>query len=160
MTQAVLDHISLRTAFGCFPSGVTALCAEMDGRPVGMAASSFTSVSMEPPLISVSIQDTSRTWIDLRKASTIGVSVLADSHGSYCRQLSLKEGDRFQGVPWAASPTGAVYIAGASATFECTLYEEIQAGDHSIALLEVQSLTFSADSAPLVFHGSKFKQLA
>ena len=160
MTQAVLDQISLRTAFGCFPSGVTALCAEMDGRPVGMAASSFTSVSMEPPLISVSIQDTSRTWVDLRKASTIGVSVLADSHGAYCRQLSLKEGDRFQGVPWATSPSGAVYIAEASATFECTLYDEIQAGDHSIALLEVQSLTFSADSAPLVFHASTFKQLA
>lgn len=127
---------------------MTALCAELDGRPLGMAASSFTAVSMDPPLISVSIQDTSRIWVDLRKAAYIGVSVLADSHGTYCRQLSLKNGDRFEGVPWVASPAGAVYIEEASATFECTLYEEIQAGDHSIALLEVQTLTFSSDSAP------------
>ncbi|ABM10683.1 flavin reductase family protein [Paenarthrobacter aurescens] len=160
MTEALLDQGTLQTAFGCFPSGVTALCAELEGTPVGMAVSSFTSVSLDPPLISVSIQDTSRTWVDLRRASHIGVSVLADDHGDYCRKLSLKEGDRFEGVPWAASTTGAVYIEGAAATFECTLHEEIRAGDHSIALLEVQALTASPDSTPLVFHSSKFKQLA
>lgn len=55
------DIAQLRRAFGCFPSGVTAVCAVVDGEPVGMAASSFTSVSMAPPLVSVCVQDSSAT---------------------------------------------------------------------------------------------------
>lgn len=60
--EAVTAADQLRPAFGCFPSGVTAVCADVDGVPAGLAASSFTSVSVEPPLVSVCMQHSSTTW--------------------------------------------------------------------------------------------------
>src|SRR5260221_1292831 len=88
----------LRNAYGCFPSGVTAICAIVGGQPVGMAASSFTSVSLEPPLVSVCVQSSSRTWAVLKASKRVGVSVLGQTHGEVCRQLAAKTGDRFAGV--------------------------------------------------------------
>ena len=80
-TNQDLDPAQLRQAFGIFPSGVVAVAAEVDGRLVGLAASSFTSVSLDPPLVSFSIANTSKTWPDLRRASHLGVTVLAHHHG-------------------------------------------------------------------------------
>ena len=76
-TNQDLDPKRLREAFGIFPSGVVAVAAEVDGKPVGLAASSFTSVSLDPPLVSFSIANTSKTWPDLRRAPHLGVSILA-----------------------------------------------------------------------------------
>ncbi|GAA5040790.1 flavin reductase (DIM6/NTAB) family NADH-FMN oxidoreductase RutF [Thermocatellispora tengchongensis] len=154
------DTTVLRAAFGCFPSGVTAICAVIDGEPAGMAVSSFTSVSLEPPLISVCIQNTSRTWVRLRRAARIGVSVLADRHGDHCRRLSRRTGDRFGGIPWDIADSGAMFVRGAPAQFDCSLHREVEAGDHSIALLRVHALAACPASAPLVFHGSTFRRLA
>jgi flavin reductase (DIM6/NTAB) family NADH-FMN oxidoreductase RutF len=75
----------LRGAFAAFPSGVTAIAGMLDGHPVGMAASSFTSVSLEPPLVSVCMAHSSSTWPSLRRAPSIGVSVLAAGHGDIAR---------------------------------------------------------------------------
>lgn len=92
----------LRRAFGCFPSGVTAVCALVDGEPVGMAASSFTSVSVSPPLVSVCIQNISSTWPKLRRRPRLGLSVLAEGHDAACARLASKDGDRFADVGWEA----------------------------------------------------------
>jgi len=91
------DARALRDVYACFPSGVTALCALLDGVPVGIAASSFTTVSITPPLVSVCIQRNSTTWPLLQAAPRIGVSVLGELHGKVCRQLAAKTGDRFEG---------------------------------------------------------------
>ena len=96
-TNQDLDPDRLRQAFGVFPTGVVALAAEIDGVPLGLAASSFTSVSLDPPLVSVSVARTSKTWPDLRGARHFGVTVLADHHGAVCRQLSGPVDDRFRG---------------------------------------------------------------
>ncbi|MGZ4521325.1 MAG: flavin reductase family protein [Mycobacteriaceae bacterium] len=72
---------ALREVFGAFPSGVVVLAATIDGEQIGMAASSFTSVSLDPPLVSVCVATQSRTWPQLRRAPRIGVSVLAGDHG-------------------------------------------------------------------------------
>src|SRR3546814_7956938 len=69
MASGEVGPAQLRAAFGCFPSGITAVCALIDGKPVGMAASSFTSVSLDPPLVSVCIQNRSKTWRQLRSRS-------------------------------------------------------------------------------------------
>jgi flavin reductase (DIM6/NTAB) family NADH-FMN oxidoreductase RutF len=67
------DTALLRSVFGCFPSGVTAVCAEVDGALIGMAASSFTSVSLSPPLVSVCVQNSSKTWPVLRECCRTSV---------------------------------------------------------------------------------------
>ncbi len=89
-TSVVVDPQTLRNAFGCFPTGVTAICAVIDGEPVGMAASSFTSVSLDPALVLVCIQNSSATWRKLRSAPRIGVSVLGEQHDRACSQLAAK----------------------------------------------------------------------
>lgn len=154
------DAVLLRQAFGCFPSGVTAVCAEVDGEPVGMAASSFTSVSIDPPLVSVCVQNSSQTWPRLRSAARIGLSVLSAGQDDACRSLSAKHGDRFAGVRWTRSDDGAIFIEGATATLDCTLHSELPAGDHAIALLQIHQVHADVDAAPLVFHGSRFRLLA
>ncbi|MFE5699115.1 flavin reductase family protein [Rhodococcus koreensis] len=154
------DAIRLRRAFGCFPSGVTAACAIVDSVPVGMAASSFTSVSVTPPLVSVCVQDISETWPRLRTATRLGLSVLAEGHDRACRSLSDKNGDRFAGVDWDQSPHGSIFVHGASLWLDCSLHTEVPAGDHAIVVLEVHGLRAEPDTPPLVFHGSRFRRLA
>jgi flavin reductase (DIM6/NTAB) family NADH-FMN oxidoreductase RutF len=149
----------LRRAFGSFPSGVAAICARIDRQPVGMAASSFTSVSVDPPLVSVCIQDTSTTWPILRERGRLGLSVLSQWHDVVCRRLASKEGDRFEGVDWDAGPHDGVFIRGASAWMEVSVREEIVAGDHIIALLEIHGLDVAPHTPPLVFYGSKFRKI-
>ncbi|MEU3509697.1 flavin reductase family protein [Streptomyces longwoodensis] len=150
----------LRQAFGCFPSGVTALCAYRDGEPIGLAASSFTSVSMEPPLVSVCLQHTSTTWPKLREQPRLGLSVLAEGQDEICARLARKEGDRFAGTEWFASESGSVFVEGATLWLDCTIHEEVTSGDHDIVLLRIQGLSAVPDTSPLVFHASRFRRLA
>jgi flavin reductase (DIM6/NTAB) family NADH-FMN oxidoreductase RutF len=155
------DPAELRRAFGCFPSGVAAVCALHDGMPAGMAASSFTSVSLAPALVSVCVQNTSATWPLLRRSRRIGISVLAQEQDQTCLRLAARDQDgRFAGLDWTARDDGAVLIRGAVLWLVCGLHSEVEAGDHSIALLEVHGLRAAAERSPLVFHGSKFRQLA
>ena len=158
--QPVTDARQLRRAFGMFPSGVAAVCARIDRVPVGMAASSFTSVSVDPALVSVCIQNTSETWPLLRERPRLGLSVLAESHEVAVMQLASKKGDRFAGIEWDAGPHGSILIRGSSAWMEVSLFEEVPAGDHSIALLEVHGLDTAEHTPPLVFHASKFLKMA
>jgi len=159
-TGVVFDSRTLRNAFGCFPSGVTAICAMIDGEPVGMAASSFVSVSLDPPLVLVCIQNSSATWRTLRNASRIGVSVLGEEQDRACSQLAAKSGDRFESLEWFATAGGAVLLEGAAVSLDCSVVEEIVAGDHQLVLLRIEELKFQPTVNPLVFHGSRFRKLA
>lgn len=150
----------LRKVFGAFPSGVVAVCALADGEAIGMAVSTFTPVSLDPPLVSICIQNTSSTWPLLRQASAIGVSVLGADDEPAARQLSSKAGDRFAGLATVTRSTGAVHLAEACAFFDCVVEKEILAGDHLIAVLRVIYNRQDELRKPLVFHSSKFRQLA
>jgi flavin reductase (DIM6/NTAB) family NADH-FMN oxidoreductase RutF len=154
------DSVRLRQAFGCFPTGVTAVCAMAQGGPAGLAANSFTSVSLDPALVSVCMACASTTWPVLRDLPAVGISVLAESHASICRTLAAKGIDRFAKVSWEASDSGAVFIHGAVLWLECHLEEEFAAGDHAIALLRIDTIRSFPDVAPLVFHRSTFHGLA
>ncbi|MFI5678717.1 flavin reductase family protein [Streptomyces cellulosae] len=154
------DPAVLRQAFGCFPSGVTALCALDSGTPLGMAASTFTPVSLQPPLVSVCVQETSSTWPKLQKRSRLGLSVLTEGQDLVCRSPAAKNGDRFADVGWEAVEDGSVSIHGANLWLDCSIHSEIPGGDHTIVLLEIHGLKAEPDRAPLVFHGSPFRRLA
>ena len=154
------DPAQLRRAYGCFPSGVTAVCALADGVPVGIAASSFTSVSIDPPLVSVCVQNTSATWPRLRSLPRLGVSVLGHQQNAAARQLAAKQGDRFANLALTHTADGAVLVHGAVAWLDCSIRTEVPAGDHAIVLLRIHALRARPDDEPLVFHGSRFRQLA
>jgi flavin reductase (DIM6/NTAB) family NADH-FMN oxidoreductase RutF len=121
------DARSLREMFSYFPSGVAALLAEIDGKPTGIVASALTvGVSMEPPLVSCAIRRASATWPELKQASGIGVSVLAEDHSKLARQIASKDvASRFEGVPLRHVDSSARFIARAPVWFECTFFESI-----------------------------------
>lgn len=158
LSTALTDSATLRRLYGCFPSGVTALCAISGGKPVGMAVSSFTSVSLTPALVAVCAQNTSGTWPVLRDAARLGISVLGEGHEAACRALASK-GDRFTDVDWQSEPTGAVFINDAAAWLECSVHDEVLAGDHVIVVLRIEAFWSNPEAAPLVFHSSRFRQL-
>lgn len=154
-----LDGPTLRRAFSCFPSGVTAICGLVDGEPVGMAASSFTSVSLDPPLVLVCVARESGTWARLRSVERLGVSVLSAQQADGCRQLAARDGDRFAGLAWTRTDGGAVTIASSSAWLECEVASEVEGGDHTVVLLRILQLDADPTIEPLVFHGSAFRRL-
>lgn len=158
-TNQDLDPVRLREAFGTFPSGVVAVAAEVDGAVTGLAASSFTSVSLDPPLVSFSIANTSKTWPDLRRASHLGVTVLADHHGVAARQLAGPVTERFTGLAVAVSEEGAATLADGLAGFVTTIDNEVVAGDHTIVVLRLHAVRKAEDRSPLVFHASGFRRL-
>jgi len=155
-TNQDLDPVRLRQAFGIFPSGVVAVATQVDGHLVGLAASSFTSVSLDPPLVSFSIANASKTWPDLRRAAHLGVTILADRHGELARQLAGPPEHRFSGVEVLLSEHGAVTLPDGLAQFDTTIYREVEAGDHTIVLLRLHAVRHADHSLPLVFHRSAF----
>lgn len=159
-TDQDLDHRRLRQAFGVFPTGVVAVAAAVDGRVTGLAASSFTSVSLEPPLVTFSIATASKTWPGLRRARRLGLTVLADHHAAVCRRLAGDPAHRFDGLALSVTDEGAVTLDDGLARFDCSVHREVEAGDHVIVLLRLHAVEHADTAGPLVFHRSGFSRLA
>src|ERR1035438_2325366 len=155
----VHDPAELRRVFGTFPTGVTAVAAFAGGAPLGLAASSFTSVSLDPPIVSVCIAQSSRTWPRLREIPRLGISVLGAHQEDASRRLAARGNDRFAALPWRVSAGGAVFVEGSSAWLECSVHQEVSVGDHTVVILRVHELDADPAVAPLVFHGSRYRQL-
>ena len=154
-----LDPRVLRDTYNQFPTGAVAIAAEINGSPTSLAAISFAPVSIEPPLVAFCIQNTSSTWPILQGAPYLGVSVLGTDHDVAARTLARKTGNRFHGLTIETAESGAVFIRGAGARLETSITGHLPAGDHTIVLLRVHTLTADTDIDPLVFHGSRFRQL-
>ncbi|QRY64284.1 flavin reductase family protein [Gordonia sp. PDNC005] len=153
------DPAELRRVFAQFPSGLVVVAALGPDGPAGIVASSFTSVSLDPPLVSVNIARTSTTLPVLSDAEHWGVSVLSHEQHQVADLLRRPASERFDGVDWAATDAGAVQIDGATAGFHTRVHSILPAGDHVIALLEVRGHFTCPDSDPLVFHRSRFRRL-
>jgi flavin reductase (DIM6/NTAB) family NADH-FMN oxidoreductase RutF len=159
MSPTNLSPSTLREAFGHFPTGVVAIAAEVDGNRVGLAASTFVPVSLEPPLVSFCVQNTSETWPKLKERPYLGISVLGEAHDEAARMLAAKTGDRFAGLQTVSTETGAVFVEGTSVWLESSIEQLIPAGDHTIVILRVSDITVHADVPPIVFHRSTFRRL-
>jgi len=150
---------SLREAFSHFPSGVIAIAAELGGTRVGLAASTFVPVSLDPPLVSFCVQSTSETWPKMKDLPALGISVLSEWHDAAARTLAAKTGDRFSGLETVSSDAGAVFVKGTSVWLESAVEHELPAGDHSIVILRVLDITVNSAVEPIVFHRSGFRRL-
>jgi flavin reductase (DIM6/NTAB) family NADH-FMN oxidoreductase RutF len=162
MSSTDLSPASLREAFGHFPSGVIAIAAEVDGTLVGLAASTFVPVSLDPPLVSFCVQNSSTTWPKLKDLPLLGISVLGESHDEAAKSLAAKTGDRFAGLETTSTKGGAVFIHGTSVWLESAIEQEVPAGDHTIVVLRVHDITIHDGPdipAPIVFHRSTFRRL-
>ena len=128
--------------------------------PVGLIVSSFVTVSLDPPLVSICIDHGSTTWPRLRAAHRVGVSVLAGAHERTARQFAGPAAGRFDDIDVHVSPAGAVLVHEAAGWFECSVYDEVPAGDHDVVLLRVHGHRRGDSAEPLVFHRSRFRGLA
>lgn len=162
MSSTDLSPDSLREAYGHFPTGVIAIAAEVDGVRVGLAASTFVPVSLDPPLVSFSVQNSSTTWPKLKDRPKLGISVLGEAHDAAAKTLAAKTGDRFAGLETTSTAGGAVFIQGTSVWLETAVDQMVLAGDHTIVVLRVHEITVNDDpeaAAPIVFHRSMFRRL-
>ena len=148
------DQALLRQAFGCFPSGVTAFCGMLDGGPEGMAASSFTSVSLDPPLVAVSPARTSNSWPRIRSTGVFCANVLSEDQEALARVFATRGADKFRGVGWTSSPgTRSPLLDGALAWVDCRIEAEHDGGDHLLVLARVVDLGVGEGGRrPLLFY--------
>jgi flavin reductase (DIM6/NTAB) family NADH-FMN oxidoreductase RutF len=160
MTGCALEPTDMRRVLSAFPTGVTTVAALVDGRPTGITANSFTSVSLDPPIVLFCVARTSTTWPALRTASRLGISVLGAQQERYGRALSARGTDRFASVQWRVTDGGAVLLDGASAWLNCSIERQIPVGDHDIVLLRVHALEADVSVPPLVFHASRYRPLS
>lgn len=151
-----------RETLGRFATGVTAVTAvdPRDGRPIGLAVNSFTSVSLEPPLALFCVARTSTSWPRMRAARCLCVNILGSGQRELCRRLAASGADKFRGVEWVESPGGAPLLAGALAWLECVVDAAHPAGDHVIVVVRVRQLAVAEDCAPLVFFGGQYGRFA
>lgn len=132
---APLDPRALRDAFGCFMTGVTVVTTkDASGRPLGYTANSFTSVSLDPPLLLVSIANSSANLEAFTTGAGLAVNILSEDQKDISTTFARRSEDRFANVYWRNGPVGSPILAGVSAWFDCTLDRAIPAGDHTLLI--------------------------
>lgn len=148
-----LDSRRFRQVLGRFATGVVAITAvdPANSLPCGLAANSFTSVSLDPPLVAFCVAYTSSSWPKVRGAKVITVNVLAEHQQAVCAQLATKGGDKFAGLEWSGSPGGNPVLEGALAWIDCAIEAEHPAGDHMIVVARVLQLDTYSEGGPLLF---------
>jgi flavin reductase (DIM6/NTAB) family NADH-FMN oxidoreductase RutF len=133
--QPEIDPRALRDAFGCFMTGVTVVTTvDAAGTPQGFTANSFSSVSLDPPLLLVSLANSSRNLDSFAKGAGFAVNILAEGQKDISATFARPSEDRFANLYWRKGPVGNPLIAGVSAWFDCRLEQAIPAGDHTILI--------------------------
>lgn len=142
--------------WSCFrqhTTGLAAVCAQVDGAIHAMIVSTFLPVSVDPPLVAISISDLSKSWNYIRQAQRIGVSILSVEHEDFARALSSKTPGWEHLWPMTKSPHQAVFLDCAIVAMECSIHESIAAGDHTIPILKIHEIIPDPDRhLPLLYH--------
>ncbi|VFA89671.1 flavin reductase family protein [Gordonia paraffinivorans] len=162
MTAAdAIDGQHMRRVLGHFATGVVAVTGihADTGAPVGLAANSFTSVSLDPPLVAFCVGKASTSWPLVRQIPRFSINILAEDQEDVCRRLATKGADKFRGLSWDHSPGGAPILAGGLAWIEAELADEHEAGDHTIVVARVRHLE-AFDRDPLLFFRGGYGRIA
>ena len=146
-----IDAARYRRVLGYFATGVTVVTGVEGDQPLGLSVNSFTSVSLDPPLVAFCAARSSSSWARMRASGTFCVNILSDDQEEVCRVFAGRGGDKFRGIGWRASETGAPIIAGALAWIDCAVEAAYEAGDHHIVVGRVLDLDVARDGRPLVF---------
>jgi 3-hydroxy-9,10-secoandrosta-1,3,5(10)-triene-9,17-dione monooxygenase reductase component len=154
---ALIAPDRFRAVLGAFCSGITVVTATgPDGAPVGMTCQSFSSLSLDPPMIMFAPARTSTTWPRIRAVGAFCVNVLADDQHGISDAMSRRGTDKFAGIAWTPSSAGAPRLAGAAAWIDCDLAAEHDGGDHTIAVGAVRELAATPAAEPLLYHRGRY----
>jgi flavin reductase (DIM6/NTAB) family NADH-FMN oxidoreductase RutF/pimeloyl-ACP methyl ester carboxylesterase len=154
------DARTLRDALGCFATGVTVVTAKAaDGTPIGLTANSFTSVSLDPPLLLVCIANGAGSAEALLQARHFAVNVLQIGQQPSSNRFASKGEDRFTGIEWSEGEQGAPVLNGSLGAFECERHAVHEGGDHFILVGRVRKATFEPRRDPLLYFRGKYRRL-
>lgn len=155
-----VDGARFRQVLGHFASGVTVITARPDDGPVGLAVGSFTSVSLDPPLVGFLPDKGSSSWPKIEAAGSFCVNILSDHQEDVCRRFAMKGEDKFAGLGWRDSGVGAPLIDGVLAWIDCDIHSVTEAGDHYFVLGAVRDLGVADEGLPLLFFRGGFGRFA
>ncbi|MGN7247445.1 flavin reductase [Janibacter anophelis] len=146
------DAATFREVLGHYPTGVVVVTGvHPDGDPVAMVVGTFSSVSMDPPLVAFMPGTHSGTYARLRECPSFVINVLAHDQADVCRTMAVPSDDKFERVGWSMSAAGAPVLDDAVALIHCRREQEVLAGDHSIVLCAVDDLEVVRPVTPLLF---------
>ncbi|MEX2294049.1 MAG: flavin reductase family protein [Acidimicrobiales bacterium] len=154
------DSAKFRTVLGHFPTGVTVITAAPEGAPVGLAVGSFSSVSLDPPLVAFFPGKSSSSWPQIEVTGAFCVNILADDQEDVCRRFASKEEDKFAGLGWRAATSGSPVLDGALAWIDCDIDSVVEAGDHYCVMGRVRDLEVAHEGAPLLFFRGGYGRFA
>lgn len=146
-TAPAFDAKNFRNVLGHFPTGVTIVTGMHDDTPVGFTIGSFTSVSLDPPLVGFLPMHDSDTWAAMSASGAFCVNVLSRQQADLCWKFakSDNESERFDEVDWTPAPSGSPIISRAVAWIDCTVEQVYEMGDHFFVLGRVGALEADAD---------------
>ena len=154
------DPRTLRDALGCFATGVTVVtCLGPDGNPAGLTVNSFTSVSLDPPLLLVCLHKMAASATALTEASHFAVNVLQTGQQPASIRFATRDEDRFGTTPWACGEAGAPILKDSLGVFECERYAVHDGGDHQILIGQVVKASFDGSLDPLLFFRGRYRRL-
>ncbi|WP_460775685.1 flavin reductase family protein [Microbacterium sp. GXF7504] len=152
---------TMRSVMGTFPSGVTVVTTAIEGSLTGFTCQSFMSVSLDPPLVLISVMNTSTTYPSIRESGRFCVNVLAEHQGEDSTRFARKGVDRWATTRWRPTANGNPVLEEAAAWVDCELWAEHEAGDHLLVVGRTVELgKTDAATRPLLFHQGRYRVLA
>jgi len=159
-TKMAVASVEFRKALAQFGSGVAVVTTkDREGRPLGLTVTAFSSVSLDPPLVLVCIDNRSETRDGFETSWLFGVSILAEGQENWSELFAVKGPEKFRGRSLLIGPSGVPLVPGALAQIECRIASALPGGDHTIYLGEVTRVAV-APGRPLLYHAAGYRRLA
>jgi len=157
-----IEPAQFRQLLGCFPTGVAVITTRTaDGSPAGLTCNSFSSVSLEPPLVLFSLRNASRLIGTFAQAEGFAINILSQQQDALSgRFASSRIEDKFEGVAWRPGRLGMPLVDDCLASLECSVFARHEAGDHTVFIGEVRHMDAGAADQALVFYKGAYMRLA
>jgi len=155
-----IEPNELRRVMGHFATGVTIITTiSKEGVPFGLTANAFTSVSLNPPLLLISVDKKAESYAHFEQSKVFTVNILSDEQETLSRKFAVSGGDKFQGVAYQMGANGVPILDGTLAYIECKLYAVHDGGDHTLFLGEIEEAR-TREIKPLIFYRGGYRALA
>ncbi|MEO8722077.1 MAG: flavin reductase family protein [Sphingobium sp.] len=156
----MIDPKQFRDVLGSYPTGVCVITSLTEsGERCGLAIGSFSSISLDPPLVGFMPDKRSVSWQQIATTGRFCVNVLGSDQLDDCRRFASSGGDKFDGIAHGSSPLGLPVLDNALAWIECDIERLIDIGDHYLVVGAVRALESRAEGSPLIFHRGGYHRL-
>lgn len=155
-----IERNELRRVMGHFATGVTVITTvSKAGTPYGLTANAFTSVSLDPPLLLISVDKKAESYPYFEETKVFTINILSEEQEALSRKFAVSGGDKFQGVAYHTGANGVPILDGVLAYLECKLYATYEGGDHTLFLGEIEQAE-TKELRPLLFYRGGYRSIS